>query len=176
MMRTPLASALLLLLTFWRANAQSPSLTIPSADLAAFVDGMFDIQLKRDDAAGAVFLLTQNGTTLLSHGYGLADVRKAIPMTDRIIVRGGALTMPIIAVAVMQQVEAGKISLDADISRYIDLPLVARTDGPITVRELLTHTAGFAGRLPFVSAHDLRSYLALNPLARIYPAGALNSF
>ena len=84
--------------------------------------------------------------------------------------------MPVIAVAAMQQVEAGKISLDADISRYVDLPLAKRIGGPITVRELLTHTAGFADKMPIVSSSDLRSYLALNMPARVYPAGALNSF
>ena len=165
---------LLLLLT--SALSQKAPLIIPQQDVTAFVDGMIDIQLKRDDAAGAVILLTQNDTTLISKGYGSADIRKRIPMTDHTIVRGGALTMPIIAVAVMQLVEAKKVSLDADISRYLDFHLAARSDGPITLRCLLTHTAGFAGTSPRLIANDLRTYVTQNLPPRIYPAGALSSY
>lgn len=169
-------STLLVLSIVTSALSQKSAPTIPQEDLTAFVDGMLDIQLKRDDAAGVVILLTQNDSVLLSQGYGSADIRKRVPMTDRTIVRGGSLTMPIIAVAVMQQVEAKKVSLDADISQYLDFRLATRPDGPITLRHLLTHTAGFAGtprRLPPV---DLRAYLTQAPPSRIYPAGALNSY
>ncbi len=177
----PLPSTALLLLSLVTLSVAQPSpLVIPKDDLTAFTDGMFDIQLKRDDAAGAVLLLTQNGTTLLSQGYGLADIRQRIPMSDHTIVRGGALTMPVIAVAVMQQVEAGKLSLDADISLYLDLPIPPGPGGPITLRELLTHTAGFAGApTPTpkpAPPYDLRTWLTSHPPARIYPAGAVTSF
>jgi len=168
--------ALLLLSLVTSALSQKSAPTIPREDLTAFVDGMLDIQLKRDDAAGAVILLTQNDTALLTQGYGSADIRKRIPMTDRTIVRGGALTMPIIAVAVMQQVEAKKVSLDTDISQYLDFRLAPRPDGPVTLRHLLTHTAGFAGMPPRLTAADLRAYVSQAPPSRIYPAGALNSY
>ncbi len=172
--RRPYALVLLLLAT--SASPQPPMLTSSPEDLAAFVHGMFDIQLKRDDAAGAALLLRQNDSTLLSQGYGVADVSRHIPMTSSTIVRAGALAMPVIAVAVMQQVEEGKLSLDDDITRYLDFHPEDREDGFITLRHLLTHTAGFAGSLPSAPAHDLRTVVTQHPPKRSYPAGAVNSY
>ncbi|MDQ2834523.1 MAG: beta-lactamase family protein [Acidobacteriota bacterium] len=169
--------AVLFLMLATSATPQERRLAIAPDDLAAFVDGMFDIQLKRDDAAGAVFLFMQNDATLLGRGYGWANISKHIPMDpDRTIVRGGALAMPVIAVAVMQQVEQGRLSLDEDIARYLDFHLPGRQGGPITLRHLLTHTAGFTDTLSHIQATDLRTYLTRNLPPRTYPAGALNSY
>jgi hypothetical protein len=43
----------------------------------------------------------------------------------------------------MQLVEQGKIDLDADINRYLDFRIEPRSDTPITMRHLMTHTPGF---------------------------------
>ncbi len=43
----------------------------------------------------------------------------------------------------MQQVEQGKIDLDADVNQYIDFKIPARDGKPVTMRELMQHVAGF---------------------------------
>ena len=48
--------------------------------------------------------------------------------------------------AVMQLVEQGKIDLDADVNQYLDFKIPPGADGkPITMRDIMTHTAGLRG-------------------------------
>ena len=43
----------------------------------------------------------------------------------------------------MQQVEQGKVDLDADVNKYIDFKIPPYEGKPVTVRNLMTHTPGF---------------------------------
>jgi CubicO group peptidase (beta-lactamase class C family) len=55
----------------------------------------------------------------------------------------GSIAKSFTALAVMQLVEAGRVDLDAEISRYLDA-FSGRPTGAITVRQLLSHTSGFS--------------------------------
>ncbi len=59
----------------------------------------------------------------------------------------------------MQLVEQGKLDLDADVSRYLDFPL--RGTGPITLRNLMTHTTGFEETVRDIIVTDPKKYLPL---------------
>ena len=48
----------------------------------------------------------------------------------------------------MQLVEAGKIDLDADVNQYLDFKIPAYEGKPITMRNLMTHSAGFLETQP----------------------------
>ncbi len=50
--------------------------------------------------------------------------------------------------AVMQLVEQGKIDLDADVNTYLDFKIPPRNGKPITMRNIMTHTAGLRGNRP----------------------------
>ena len=156
------------------SQAQTSSLKIPRDDVAAFVDGMLDIQMKRDDTAGAEVFLSVEGETLISQGYGLANVATKQRMSDQTIVQTQGLAAAVISVAVMQQVEAGRLSLDADVSRYVDVALPTREDGPVTLRQLLTHSAGLSAELG--SGKTLHAQLTTAQLRRPYPAGRVNRY
>lgn len=86
-----------------------------------------------------------------------------------------SMTKPVTSVAVMQLVEAGRVKLDEPAATYVtELGKVQVLDGgtlrppksPVTVRQLLTHTAGFGyefasqALLDFVSAKKLPSVMA----------------
>lgn len=92
--------------------------------------------------AGAV-VVARREKVLVSHACGLASRRYGVPNNLETRFNLGSINKMFTAVAVMQLVEAGKVSLDDPISTYADeswLPLeVSRT---ITVRQLLTHTSG----------------------------------
>jgi CubicO group peptidase (beta-lactamase class C family) len=66
-------------------------------------------------------------------------------MTPNTRVRLASISKPMTAVAVMQLVEQGKIDLDAPVRRYV--PQFPEKPWPVTVRELLGHTAGIRGYL-----------------------------
>jgi len=88
----------------------------------------------------------QNGELIFSKGYGYADLTNETPVdADSTIFHIGSVTKLFTWTCVMQLVEEGKIDLDTDINTYlIDLSIPDTYPGqPITMRNLMTHTAGF---------------------------------
>ena len=82
----------------------------------------------------------------------------------------------------MQLVEQGKLDLDRDVNDYLDFAIPKTYPEPITLRRLLTHTAGFEETLKnlFV-AHEsdmkpLRTYLVNQMPQRIFPPGKIPSY
>ncbi len=76
-----------------------------------------------------------------STGFGFADLEQKTPTDAGTIYRYASISKPIAATAAMQLVEAGKVSLDAPIQRYVP-SFPAKPEGEITLRHLLTHTSG----------------------------------
>ena len=90
---------------------------LTAADLGPFLDGLVPNQIKRENIAGAVVLVVKDGQVLYAKGYGYADVDKKIPVTPDTLFRPGSISKLFTWTAVMQQVQAGKIDLHADINR-----------------------------------------------------------
>ncbi len=124
------------------AQAGKP-LTAP--DLEAWLDGFMPYALERGDVAGAVVVVVKDGQILLQKGYGYSDVAKKTPVDPaKTLFRPGSVSKLFTWTAVMQQVERGKINLDADINTYLDFKIPPGPGGkPITMRDVMTHTAGF---------------------------------
>jgi CubicO group peptidase (beta-lactamase class C family) len=89
---------------------------------------------------GLAFALLDHGHIVTERTYGLANVETGTPVDVDSVFELASVTKPITAVAVMMLVEERKIGLDDAISKYVaDTPI---TWHGITVRELLSHTAG----------------------------------
>ncbi|MDX3570934.1 serine hydrolase domain-containing protein [Streptomyces sp. ID05-47C] len=114
--------------------------------LSALLDELVPKQLADYRIPGASVVVVDRGGRTLTKGYGLADVEREVRSDPR---RTGYFMASdaklFTAVAVLQQVEKGKLSLDADVNRYLTAFKVKDSypDRPVTVRHLLTHTAGF---------------------------------
>ncbi len=120
----------------------TPQLT--TEDLEAFFDGFLPIQLQRDDIAGAVVMVVQDGKVIFAKGYGFADVKTRKPVTaDSTLFRPGSISKTFTWTAVMQLYEQGKIDLDRDINDYLDFKIPATFGKPITMKDLMSHTPGF---------------------------------
>jgi CubicO group peptidase (beta-lactamase class C family) len=118
--------------------------------LAGWMDSWFARQLAdpQTGAPGAVVAVVEGGRILLVRGYGYANLERRIPVTSSTVVRVGSLSKPVTATAVMQLVEAGGIDPRRPVSDYVrDLQLPTRFGRPVTVLDLVTHTAGFDARL-----------------------------
>lgn len=114
------------------------------ADVEAWLDGYLPYALAAGDIAGAVVVVVKDGEVLLQKGYGLADVEAGTPVDpERTLFRPGSISKLFTWTAVMQLVEAGRIDLDADVNQYLDFEMPARDGKPVTLRQVLTHTAGF---------------------------------
>jgi CubicO group peptidase (beta-lactamase class C family) len=179
MKRSPARVAALALLPFAALTAGAEDRPLPTPeDVRAFVDGIVQGELARNDVAGAVVVVVANGAPVLTKGYGYADVAKRIPVDERTLFRQASISKLVTSLAVMQEVEQGKLDLDADVNAYLDFALPARDGEPVTLRQLLTHRAGFEERLrdlaqvrapPIPLAELVRSHL---PRRARTPAGS----
>ncbi len=114
------------------------------ADLEAWLDGYMPYALQTGDIAGAVVVVVNDGQVLLQKGYGYADLEKRTPVDPaKHLFRAGSISKLFTWTAVMQLVEQGKLDLDADLNQYIDFKIPPRDGEPVTLRQVMTHTAGF---------------------------------
>ena len=138
-------------------GAQAHALTAQDAE--TWLDGMMPSALRAAQVPGVVVVLVKDGKALVQKGYGLADWDKNIPVdADKTLFRPGSISKLFTWTAVMQQVEQGKLDLDADLNRYIDFKIPPRNGKALTLRHVMTHTTGFEE-----SARDLITYGAVGP-------------
>jgi CubicO group peptidase (beta-lactamase class C family) len=104
------------------------------------IDRIVEGYIDEHDVAGAAVALIRGDRVLLAEGYGLASLELDVPVTPKTMFQSGSLGKMFTAAAVMVLVEDGRVDLDASVREYL-------ADAPerwqaITVRHLLTHTAG----------------------------------
>jgi CubicO group peptidase (beta-lactamase class C family) len=89
---------------------------------------------------GASVLVARNDRIILHKGYGFADLGLEAPAKDETVYHVVGPMLPFTGIAVMQQVERGKLALDDDLAKYIpEFPVQGHR---VTVRQLLNHTSG----------------------------------
>jgi CubicO group peptidase (beta-lactamase class C family) len=150
-------------------------------DLEAFFDGIIPLQLERSDVAGATVLVMRGDETLLKKGYGFSDLKaKQTVDPESTMFRLASISKLFTWMAVMQLVEQGKLDLDADVSRYLDFAI--RGAGPITLRNLMTHTTGFEETVRDIIVTDpkkilaLREFLVQNQPNRLFAPGTVAEY
>jgi hypothetical protein len=82
--------------------------------------------------------------------------------------RWGSVSKLFTWTAVMQLVEQGKIDLDADVNQYLDFKIPARDNKPVTMRNIMTHTAGFEERLKGITWDGADGDLSLDQYLKQY--------
>lgn len=142
------------------AATAAPSLT--AQDVGPFLDGIMPYAIQRANIAGSVIVVVKDGRIIFAKGYGYSDLAKRAPVVpDQTMFRIGSVSKLFTWTSVMQLVQAGKINLDADVNTYLDFKIPEKY-GPTTMRDLMTHTPGFAEviRDLFVKKpYPLRDYL-----------------
>ncbi len=125
----------------------------------------FIARLQREKKlAGAVTVIARHGKRVALKAHGFADVEAQRAMRVDDLFQLQSMTKPIATVAALQLVEQGRMQLTDPVARFLPefaamTVAVARADGsgdvdlvpasrPITILDLLTHRAGFAGGLP----------------------------
>lgn len=107
---------------------------------------------------GAVAVVADHGTTVYRGVFGHADLQGRQPLREDAIFRIYSMTKPVTSVAALMLVEEGRLQLDAPVATYLPAfgglqrveggtvgsPALVPTQRALTVRHLLTHTAGFA--------------------------------
>jgi CubicO group peptidase (beta-lactamase class C family) len=123
------------------------------------IDKVLADAVARGDVPGVVAMVTDRRGIVYQGAFGVADVSSGRPMAVDTMFRIASMTKPVTSLAVMQLVEQGRLSLDDPAEKYLpqlanlkvfetfDAKTGAYTLRPAkrapTVRQLLTHTAGF---------------------------------
>lgn len=104
------------------------------------LDAVAQRAITQQKVVGASVLVASGGTVLLHKGYGFADLGLEAPSKPESVYHVVGPMLPFTGIAVLQQVERGKLSLDDDISKFLpEFPLQGHR---VTVRQLLNHTSG----------------------------------
>ncbi|MGI8510742.1 MAG: serine hydrolase domain-containing protein [Gemmatimonadaceae bacterium] len=156
-----------------------------TAALASFLDGVMKAQVEELNIPGAVIAVVKDGRVLYAQGYGYANVAKSTPIDPATsLFRIGSTSKLFTWTAVMQLVEQGKLNLDADVNTYLKGFKLPNTYAkPITLRDLMTHSAGFEeGSLGYLigdsttPALSIEASLKKHMPARVRPPGVLSSY
>jgi D-alanyl-D-alanine carboxypeptidase len=125
-----LCTVALVLLSMGTSRAAVPGRSIDRAMNAAIASGR---------EVGITLAVERGNTLIYERAYGMRDKARRLPATVDTRYEIGSVTKEMTAAAVMQLVEAGRVSLDAPLSRYVpDAPHAAE----VTIRQLLSMTSG----------------------------------
>ena len=157
-----------LLLAIWLLlgyTARSAGLPTLGTGGAAAIDRMFQAAVGKGDIPGVVAAVMNKDQILYLKAFGKQDVARGIPMSTDTVFRIASMTKPVTSVGIMMLYEQGKLKLDDAAGNYLpaykgravfatfDEKTAAYTTRPakseITIRQLLTHTAGLG--YPFTS-------------------------
>jgi CubicO group peptidase (beta-lactamase class C family) len=117
--------------------------------------------------AGAVTLVATGSDVIEFHALGMADIEDSRPMQKDTIFQIMSMTKPVTAIGIMMLAEEGKLALRDPVEQYLpefhnqhvatnvgpDAARLRLPDYPVTIRDLLTHTAGIQDAAP-AAIHD----------------------
>jgi len=152
--------------------------------LEAFLDEFFDKNMAELNIPGAAVVVVKDDEILFSKGYGFADLDQQIPVDPaQTVMRVGSVSKLFTATAAMQLVEQDLLDLDTDVNQYLNaLQIPEDYSEPVTLDQLLTHTAGFEDRIigtATLSADELLrlgEYLEGNAPKRVLEPGSVHSY
>jgi CubicO group peptidase (beta-lactamase class C family) len=105
------------------------------------IDQYIQAEMAKRHIPGLSLLVLRDGKTMRAQGYGFANIELQVPAKPETVFQSGSMGKQFVATAVMMLVEEGKIHLNDPLTKYFkDAP---RAWKHVTVRQLLSHTAGF---------------------------------
>ena len=153
-----------------------------AADFTRRISAFMQRAVDAGQYSGGVTAVARRGRLIHFAAHGLLDVEAAAPMTGDRLFRVMSSTKPVTAVALLQQIEAGKVALDDKISRFIPelremrvraggaspgaVSETVPADREITIKDLATHTSGLNGFLVDIPPGTPNTLAARIPWAR----------
>ena len=122
-------------LLFNLMNAQS----VMDEQLVTYFDKILSEQFRTDEP-GATVLVSRKGQVIYKKAFGMANLELEVPMQVDNVFWIASIGKEFTAVAILQLMEHGKLSLQDEITKYI--PDYPTQGNKITIEHLLTHTSG----------------------------------
>lgn len=153
-------------------------------EVETFFDRFFAREMPRWHIPGAAFVLVKDDKVVFSKGYGYADLKKQTPVVPgQTVFRAGSVSKVFTATAVLQLVESGKLDLDANVNQYLtNFKLQDPYPQPVTLAELLTHSAGLDASVIGIAARSpsqmtpIKEFLARKMPPVMMPPGKIYSY
>lgn len=114
--------------------------TRPPEGFSETIDALVQKAMDQGPISGVSVGIERGGRVIHARGYGFADLENEVPATEETVYRIGSITKQFTAVAIMQLLEEGRLSLEDPVTRYV--PEFPTGDHEVTIRTLLNHTAG----------------------------------
>jgi CubicO group peptidase (beta-lactamase class C family) len=112
-------------------------------------DDYVNAKLAEFQLPGLSLAVVKGGEIIKAQGYGFADKDGKVPATAETVYKIGSVSKQFIATAIMLLVQDKRLSLDDRLSKHLQSTPSSWT--PITIRHLLTHTAGLVRESPAFS-------------------------
>jgi CubicO group peptidase (beta-lactamase class C family) len=109
------------------------------------LDAVIDAAISEQRIVGTMVIVARDGGVVYRRAAGFADREAQRPVRDDTLFRYASMTKPIVSTAALALIEAGKLGLDDPVAQWLPAFQPRLADGrtpAITVRQLLTHTAG----------------------------------
>jgi CubicO group peptidase (beta-lactamase class C family) len=116
-------------------------LSVASAQVGPAVSDYVRAEMQKQHIPGLALLVARGGTIVQAEGFGLANAELQVPVKPETVFQSGSVGKQFTATAVMMLVEEGKVGLDDPLAKYF--PNAPASWNEVTIRQLLSHTAGF---------------------------------
>jgi CubicO group peptidase (beta-lactamase class C family) len=126
--------------SFAASQAQPQAAASAESSLDSKVDALF-ARWNSLNTPGAAVAVIKDGIVVYRKGFGCAQLEYGIPITPSTVFHVASVSKQFTAMAVTMLEEAGRLSADDDIRKY--LPELHDFGRTITIRNLLNHTSGF---------------------------------
>lgn len=123
---------------------------------------MHNAEVRKSNIAGSSFYVVQDGRTVAADHLGEQDADAHVPVDARTIYHWASVTKTMTGVAILQLRDRGLLSLDDPITKYVPELMAVHNPfgdtGAITLRQLMSHSAGFrSGTWPWRD-HDWQPF------------------
>lgn len=114
-------------------------------EVESFTDSFFKSHMQEEHVPGVAIAFVKGDEVAFMKGYGYADLDNKIEIDPKKTVFGiGSVSKILTSTAALKEYEKGHIDMDADINQYLtDIQIKENFKKPVTMKTLLTHSAGF---------------------------------
>lgn len=121
-------------------------------ELEVEITAAIESELRETGAPGGAVAIVREGEVVYLRAFGRTSAEEGIPVTPDTLFRLGSTTKMMTALVALDDAAAGRLDLDAPVRTYVkDLHAAL---GKVTLRQLLTHSAGMAEGKPSVESPD----------------------
>jgi CubicO group peptidase (beta-lactamase class C family) len=121
-------------------------------------------RMARLEVPGLSVAVIEDGRIVWARAYGVADAATGEPATTETLFQAASMSKPVAAMGALSLVQEGRLELDDDVNRWLTRWRVPghewETESPVTLRRLLSHTAG-------LTVHGFPGYAAGVPVPAV---------